>query len=287
MTTKTNLHEALLEFDESRMQGIYDGFRAILARRSNSLVPLEQIRQRLGVSTESYRGFQMITVDRIVGSENRYRDFSMTFRPKKSINRYRWAVIDAAVKDLASLPPIVVYEVGGLYFVRDGHHRVSVAKQQRVTTIEAEVYRIDSAISFSERMSPAQMMKAIDRYDRGRFYSSSGLPESTTAKALRFGRGQHYDLLLADVERHRCWLEEEAGSAVTFTAAAQSWHADLFSPFAVLAVKAGMVSKFRHILPADLYVWWIRYENRIEREMAACVMPEDYLATHPADEPPH
>jgi hypothetical protein len=264
-------------FDEARLQALYDGIRALLARRSNSLIPFDVIRQRLGSSGESYLGLQSIPVDKIVGSENRHRDFSLGFRPKKNLSRHRWIKIDQAFKEMRNLPPIVVYELGGLYFVRDGNHRVSVAKDQGVAFIDAEVSSIGSDLALSADMSTSQMLKAIIVHERDRFFTATELPIALQSAELNFGQEARYDILTADIERHLRYLAEETSLVLSFPQAAQSWLRQLYLPFCDLATQMGAISPRRKILVADLYVWWVKYEEKVERERSACSMPEDFF----------
>jgi hypothetical protein len=69
-----------------------------------------------------------VQIDRISGSEGRSSDFDRAFNPLRSHNRDRWLGITAARRRGKSLPPIELIQVRGVYFVRDGHHRISVAR---------------------------------------------------------------------------------------------------------------------------------------------------------------
>ena len=264
-------------FDEARIHALYDAVRALLARRSNSLIPFDVIRQRLGPSGESYKGLQSIPVDKIVGSENRHQDFSLGFRPKKNMSRHRWTKIDQAFKEMQNLPPIAVYEIGGLYFVRDGNHRVSVAKDQGIDFIDAEVSSIISELALSPKMSTSQMLTAITDHERNRFFTATGLPLALHSAELSFGQDARYDILTADIERHLHYLTDESGRGPSFPQAAQSWLQQVFLPFSELAAQMGAISPGKKILPADLYVWWVKYEEKVEQELSACSMPEDFL----------
>jgi len=264
-------------FDEARLQALYDSIRALLARRSNTVIPFEVIRQRLGASRESYQGLKSIPVDRIVGSENRHLDFSLGFRPKKNLSRQRWIKIDQAFKEMRNLPAIVVYEIGGLYFVRDGNHRVSVAKDQGIAFLDAEVSSIASHLALSPDMSTSQMLKAITDHERDRFFAATGLPKDLQYASLRFGREARYDILAAEVERHLRYLADEEGLQTSYPEAAQSWLKEVFLPFVELATQMEAVAPRKKILPADLYVWWVKYEEKVGRELSACAMPEDFI----------
>ncbi len=86
-----------------------------------------------------YLGIQVVPVEDIVGSENRSADFDLEFRPLEDNNQQRWVHIAAAIVEGETLPPVDLIRVNGLYFVRDGHHRISVARAMRQKYIDAEV----------------------------------------------------------------------------------------------------------------------------------------------------
>ena len=96
------------------------------------------------VTNECYLGACTIEVDQIVGSESRADDFTADFLPLKTHTAHRWSRIDLAHLTGTELPAIQVLEVDGAYFVRDGNHRVSVAKAKRKAFIDAEVTRIQT-----------------------------------------------------------------------------------------------------------------------------------------------
>jgi hypothetical protein len=87
-------------------------------------------------------GLHNLDIDTIVGSVGRVGDFDRWFRPRRPINRQRWEALDRASRAGAILPPIEVYKVGHLYFVRDGHHRVSIARAHGMQTIDALVTEV-------------------------------------------------------------------------------------------------------------------------------------------------
>jgi hypothetical protein len=171
----------------------------------------------------------------------------------------------------------VVYEIGGLYFVRDGNHRVSVAKDQGVAFMDAEVSSLVSDLALSPGMSTSQMLRAIENHERSRFFTATGLPLEMQEASLRFGQEARYDILTADIERHLRYLADEDSLPASFPQAAQSWLQEVYLPFGDLAKQLGAVAPRRKILPADLYVWWVKYEETVEREQSACSMPEDFI----------
>ena len=93
----------------------------------NVILPFEEVVAALGRRGEKFLGLQVIPLDSIVGTVDRGREFDRSFRPTSGRTRTRWERVNAAQRRGESMPPIDVYRIGELHFVKDGHHRVSVA----------------------------------------------------------------------------------------------------------------------------------------------------------------
>jgi hypothetical protein len=113
--------------------------------RTNLLLPLDDVVGALGRRGEQYLGLRVIRLDTIVGTLDGRRDFDRRFRPTSNRMRSRWEHLALAQRRGEALPPIEVYRVGGLHFVQDGHHRVSIAIATGQTTIDAYVTEVLTA----------------------------------------------------------------------------------------------------------------------------------------------
>jgi hypothetical protein len=112
----------------------------------NVILPFHEVIAAVGQLGERYVGLRVIPLDAIVGSVDRTRDFDRQFRPTSVRVRERWQRLAVAQRRGESMPPIEAYKVGEMYFVRDGHHRVSVAHALGLRTIEAYVTEITTRI---------------------------------------------------------------------------------------------------------------------------------------------
>jgi hypothetical protein len=111
-------------------------------RRDRRPLNLEWLRRTRGVSSSHYVGVMTVPVEQIRGSEGRVDDFDASFRPLKAHLRYRWVSVARAYMANKSLPPVELFRIGDDYFIRDGHHRVSVARvigQQSVDAVVTEM----------------------------------------------------------------------------------------------------------------------------------------------------
>jgi len=116
---------------------------------SEGLLSFEQVRDKLKIRGQHYAGTQTIPLDKIVGSVGRYHEFDRAFLPTQEHIRERWKRVYEVAHSLEGFPAIDVYQIGDVYFVRDGHHRVSVVKELGATTIEATVTELETPISLS------------------------------------------------------------------------------------------------------------------------------------------
>jgi hypothetical protein len=123
-------------FNAARAAGRQRRFWARLARRSTQLRRLPSALPR---AAGHYAGLRTVEIARIRGSEGRTADFDDQFYPLADALRQRWQRVASALEDDLRLPPVVLIQVGDEYFVRDGHHRISVTRALGQDVIEADV----------------------------------------------------------------------------------------------------------------------------------------------------
>jgi hypothetical protein len=134
--------------------------RARLARRlhlrpsQSELLAFDDVLATRGRTGQRDLGLRTVDLDTIIGSVDRVGDFDRWFRPRRPVNRQRWEALDRASRAGAILPPIEVYRIGHQHFVRDGHHRVSIARAHRQKTIDAFVTEVTTTLPPPDRPTP-------------------------------------------------------------------------------------------------------------------------------------
>ena len=219
--------------------------------QTDTLLPYEEVRGRLRILGQRYVGVQTIPVDKIAGSVDRMVDFDRFFRPRRGELRDRVKSLKAAF-EREEMPPITVYEVGGLYFVIDGHHRVALARQSRMEFIDAEV----TAIRTSHQLHPDVDIPQLIHTEQHRiFMERSGLDPTDMIESIEVHRPTGYADLLEIVESHAYQLSVTRGTVVPIAQAAADWYAAEFRP-AIEAIRAvGLVGRYAHKSNGDLYLW--------------------------------
>lgn len=159
---EVNKEVASDNFARMRSKAATQRILSFMRKKEDNLPALDDISNILRIEGENYAGCRTIPVDRIIGSEGRSRDFNRSFLPRREFLRHRWVNVDAAFYDGKILPPIKVVELGGTYFVRDGNHRVSVAKTHGVAYIDAEITQLNTKVVFDPRMSITELRAQCD-----------------------------------------------------------------------------------------------------------------------------
>ncbi len=148
---------AMEDFRHLRRQAIVQQLLARLTGQEIDLLAYHEVVANLHPLATIGRGLQEIRLDAIVGSVGRYRDFTRTFLPRHDGEMGRWVNLKTAVAHLQALPPIQVYQIGGVYFVQDGHHRVSIMRYLGAETIAAYVTEVKTAVPLTPSDDPEQI----------------------------------------------------------------------------------------------------------------------------------
>jgi len=162
---KSDYIKALDDYKKARRGASVQELLARLAGNDEGteLHSYDEVRQQLQAIEKSAEHLEDIPLDAIVGSVGRYHDFTRKFLPKASINQDRWARVMASSQGLSGLPPIDVYRIGEVYFVRDGNHRVSVARQMDSTAIQAYVTNVETKVDLTPDFTPDDLIIKSDR----------------------------------------------------------------------------------------------------------------------------
>jgi hypothetical protein len=157
---KMNYQSALQDFNDARLKASLQEALARLTGKPNELLSYDEVAQKLKLRVRSDRGIHDIPVESIVGSVGRYTDFTRTFLPRKLGNQERWARVKAVMDDPvgAGMEPIEVYKVGEAYFVLDGNHRVSIARQEGFEFIEAHIIEVKTDVPVTPDLQPDDLI---------------------------------------------------------------------------------------------------------------------------------
>lgn len=228
-----------------------------LTGRHSELMNFDEIRSRLHLHEELYRGIADVPLDHIVGSVGRYKDFTATFLPKKANMRDRWSRVYALANSLEGPPPIELYKVGDTYFVRDGNHRVSVARELDAKTILAHVVELPTTVPLRPKMSERQL-EAAEAY--ANFLDETGLSRAVPGhESIELTVPTRYHELMGHIFLHQRVMEKLEDHALTTEEATADWYDTIYKPaidlirkYKVLKLATG---KKTPRTEGDLFLW--------------------------------
>jgi hypothetical protein len=222
----------------------------VVLASEESLLPLAEVTDRLRIRGQHYAGIKTIPVGQIIGID-RSVDFDRVFRPRRLPLRRRLQALRDAFPD-GMVPAISVYEVGGMYFVVDGHHRVALAHQLQMDYIEAEV----TSITTSYALTPDVDIRQLIHTEQHRIFKERSrlLVRHPEAKIM-FSRPSGYGQTLDLVEAHAYQLSVRAGQLVPLEDATADWYDTDYRPATAAIHQARLPQAYRHATKGDIYLW--------------------------------
>ena len=232
-----------------------------LTGKSERLMSYDEVKDLLLARGQiKMRDTQMIRLDRIVGSVGRYRDFDRYFLPLSGANAERWKRIDMALNRLEDLPPIEVYQLGEVYFVRDGNHRVSVARANGLSHIEAWVTVIDVPVELTSDVQPDEM---IIKVEHAHFLDQTDLNTLRPDAHIELTEPGRYQQLLEHIHVHHYYLGLEQQHDVAYREAVASWYDHVYLPNVQVIRDSDILKEFPKRTEADLYLWITYHRDRL------------------------
>ncbi|MFN8593720.1 MAG: hypothetical protein U0031_19840 [Thermomicrobiales bacterium] len=269
--------EVRSDFDRARTHAFLTDLRALFARRRNDLVSFHEVRRRVAPESESYRGMQSVRLDQIVGSVDRFQDFNREYLPRQKFTAGRWQNVDRSYYQDVQLPPVQLYKVGDVYFVKDGNHRVSVARERGQEYIDAEVIEGHIRAPLYPEMSPNELLLQAEYAE---FLRRSDLDRSRPDHDIRPSALGRYDEIWSQIEGHRDWLSAIRHAWVPDQDAASDWFDYIYCPIIEVARRQGLTERFPDRTEADVYLWVMRHRRDIEQDLGHDIGPapaaEDY-----------
>lgn len=213
-----------------------------------------EVSNRLRLTGAHYLGIREIPLDRIVGSVARNAGFDRRFRPLRHDASARLRSLEEAFPD-ADFPPIAVYEVGGSYFVVDGHHRVALSLERGLAFIAAEVTRIDTPY---ELPPDADVCQLVHTEQQRILMEDSGLARARPEAVIEFSRVEGYPELLELVKAHGWDLMRARGRLLDPAEVAADWYDTVYRPGLAALPREQLPAGYADKTDADLFLWVYR-----------------------------
>ncbi len=258
------------EFSQARMKAFLEIIMGLIRGHDMQMLSFDEVVEKLRLKESIYLGLQDIPLDHIAGSTGRYEDFTRHFLPRSFNKRdkERWRKIYTLAVTGKGFPPIDVYKIDQVYFVKDGNHRVSVARDLGWDTVQAHVTELPSSISLEPDVEPHEMMiKSECAYFLEQTQLDQTRPDSK--HRIDFSVLGGYTSLLEHIKLCRYLLEKENSkiseipAQITLAEAAAQWYDNIYLPIVETVRAADIIKHFPSRMESDLYMWLIQNQNAL------------------------
>lgn len=253
MVDPLNKARAKLDFDKAQSKAFFSDIFSRLFHKDNALLQFDEVRHMLSPHGMVYRGLRTVSLDRIIGSEGRYQDFDRNFMPRHAHNRSRWENVDILQMENIELPPVELYQLGEHYFVKDGNHRVSVARERGQEFIDAQVIELLTRVDIEEG-APAEkglLLAHSKKYFLDQTSIDKLVPESSIQLTTPWG----YYRLLEHINNYKYLVSEKEQHEHTWPEAVTSWYYNMYSQVVFSIHFYNVLQYFQGRTEGDLYIW--------------------------------
>ena len=266
---------ARADFGRARFKAFLNRVRSVVSGRPGTLLSYDEVKSALHIGGPIYRGVRTVRVEDIVGSLNRYHQFDRAFLPVEDRIAARWQSVDRAFYQEISLPPVVLYKVGGVYFVVDGHHRVSVAREQGQEFIEAEVRECATRVNITPDLMPEDLVILGEKvHFLERTHLDSLRPESRVRLTIPDG----FDRMLQHIAEHRYFMGLDLKRDVSEEEAVTHWYDTVYLPIVKIIRKSKILKDFPGKTEGDLYLWVLDHQSYLVEEEGQTLQPPEDAA---------
>ncbi|OHD55362.1 MAG: hypothetical protein A2Y33_04075 [Spirochaetes bacterium GWF1_51_8] len=241
------------DFERARNRAFFGRLFSTIFHVNNQLFQFDEVKYMLSPNGMVYRGMKSIPLEHIVGSEGRYQDFDINFLPRQTHTRDRWEGIDIARIENKDLPPISVYQIGENYFVRDGNHRVSVARERGQAFIDAEVTELFTRMPLTEKQFTDKGLLIAESY--GFFLERTHLDEIVPSARILLSAPWGYYRMLEHISTYKYLLGEKEHRDPSWEEAVRRWYYDVYLVLVKVIAKARVMKRFPERTKGDLYLW--------------------------------
>ncbi len=266
MSTATHRVEAYEKYKRHLTKAQLADLLNRMTGAEGDLISYDMVAKHLHARQQIEMGIQMVPLNRIVGSVGRYRDFTRSFLPRAGANAERWTRLDAAMNSLEGFPPIELFKIGEVYFVRDGNHRVSVARANESTHIEAYVTEVKTDIPLT--VDDFERDEWLIKAEAAHFEAEMQLDQLRPESRMHFTEPGRYDLLMKHIEVHKYLRDTECAeqgnpTELSWSEAVTSWYDHVYVPVVEAIRRYGLLDHFPGRTEADLYLWIAHHRERL------------------------
>ena len=259
------------DFSRARFKAFLNHIRGMIGGQPATLLSYDEVKEKLHIGGPIYRGVHTVEVSKIAGSLNRYHQFDRAFMPLEDRTANRWQNVDRAFYQDISLPPIVLYKVGDVYFVVDGHHRVSVAREQGQEFIEAEVRECSTKVNITSDLRPEDLVILGEKVD---FIERTRLDRIRPRANIKLTIPDGFERMLEHIAVHRYFMGLNSKRDISEEEAVGHWYDKVYLPIVRVIRRSSVLKDFPGKTEGDLYLWVLDRQRYLHNEGRKLASPE-------------
>lgn len=267
---KQGYEDALEDFHSARRKAVLGEALSRLTGKNSRMIPYDEVRTQLGAIETPKRTLKEIPLDSIVGTVGRYQDFNRKLLPLNPDDSDRWARVRTAVNDPLGLPPIEVYQIGDAYFILDGHHRASVAREYGSKHIQAYVREVYTRVPLSPEDQPEDI---ILKSEYAEFLKQTRVDDLIPEADLRVTVPGSAEQLLEHISVHRYFQGIDEHRPIPYEEAVKHWYHTVYCPINAIIKRRNLLKDFPGRTEADLYLWIMEHRSTIENDLGWKISP--------------
>jgi hypothetical protein len=276
MTDNNSLTErARADYSRARLKAFVNNIWSLIQGSPTQLLSYDEIKEKLRIGGPIYRGVQTVSVKQITGSLNRYHQFDRAFLPTQQETAERWQRVNLAFYNDISLPPVVLYKVGEVYFVVDGHHRVSVAREQGQLFIEAEVRECATKVNITPdiRLEDLEFLG-----EKANFLERTALDQIRPTADIKLNTPDGFSRMLEHIAVHKFFMGIEQQHDISDEEAVADWYDQVYQPIVEVIRQSDILDDFPEKTEGDLYLWVLDHQHYLHETNGLALMPPEEAA---------
>jgi nucleotide-binding universal stress UspA family protein len=264
-------YDAVQDFLRARRRAGLAEVLAALSGREAPLLSYDEVRRRLHAVETPTQVLEDVPLDAIVGSVGRTQDFTREFLPRTDADKARWVGVRVAMTGLSGTPPVDLYRIGDAYFVRDGNHRVSVARQLGAKFIQAYVTPVYTRVPLAADASPDDLIVAEEH---AAFLERTEFDRLRPDADLRTTIPGSFARLLEHIDVHRYFMGLDEDREVPYPQAVAHWYDAVYVPVVERIRARALLRGFEGRTETDLYLWLSEHRGKLIDDLGVALPPE-------------
>lgn len=273
---KITYRKALEDFHRFRSKAAMNRFWAGIRGESLDLLPYSEVSSKLRAVNRTDLGLKEVPLKNIIGSVNRTDDFDRNFRPLSDEDSRRWANVKTAMISPFSrgVPPVSLYKIGDAYFVLDGNHRVSIAKEMGMETIEAYVTEVKSKVGLSSSFTLEELVEKAALAD---FLEETHIDQILPGIDLSLKHIDNYPLLREHINVHQYYMGIDHNREISYAEAVADWYDKIYTPVVNEIEKSGLYDEYPQLTLTDLYLLVLDKQHNLKESMGMDFKTENVI----------